>query len=274
MYIGTMIRPAPVPAPNAKYEMTDQEQILSDEQTQESPAETSDDSESAALAEVAATVEAVLFASDNPLTAGKIAGAAELTQSAVKKAITSLNERYEQVGAAFRIEPIAGGFQMLTLPEYRDVLSRLLRTKSESRLSQAALETLAIVAYRQPIIRADVEGIRGVGCGEVLRGLMEKGLVKIVGRADVLGRPMLYGTTRRFLEAFGLGGLDDLPRVEELRSGAQPAETPPQPAEPSEQQGEPAEQSEPVPDNQDQADGAGPDQLPVVAEGKIPNGEC
>ena len=189
-----MIRPAPVPAPDAgrqKYEMTDQEQALSDEQAPEPPAEASDDTQLAALAEVAATVEAVLFASDNPLTAGKIAGVAELTQSAVKKAIASLNERYAQVGAAFRIEPIAGGFQMLTLPEYRDVLSRLLRTKSESRLSQAALETLAIVAYRQPIMRADVEGIRGVGCGEVLRGLMEKvlrttqGILKVSVRQDL-----------------------------------------------------------------------------------------
>ena len=82
------------------------------------------------------------------------------------------------------------------------------------------METLAIVAYRQPILRADIEAIRGVACGEVLRGLMEKNLVKIVGRAEVLGRPMLYGTTRRFLESFGLGSLVDLPRVEQLRSGA------------------------------------------------------
>ncbi len=176
--------------------------------------------EAAAQAEASAIVEAVLFTSDSPLTATKIATAAELPGRLVKKAITELNERYEQVGTAFRIEAIAGGYQMLTLPAYRDVLSRLLRSKSDSRLSQAAMETLAIIAYRQPILRADIEAIRGVACGEVLRGLLEKGLVKIVGRAEVLGRPMLYGTTRRFLEAFGLGGLDDLPRVEELRSGA------------------------------------------------------
>jgi len=178
--------------------------------------------------EAAATVEAILFASDVPLSAAKISTAAELPVRDVKLAVASLNERYVSAGSSFQIETVAGGFQMLTLPQYHDVLRRLLRARSDSKLSQAALETLAIVAYRQPIIRADVEAIRGVACGEMLRGLMEKGLVKIVGRAQVLGRPMLYGTTRRFLEVFGLNGLDDLPRVEELRSGAQ--EQPPAPS--------------------------------------------
>jgi len=171
-------------------------------------------------AEALATVEAILFASDSPLTAARIAAAAELPPRVVNRAVKALNERYEQAGSAFAIEQIAGGFQMLTRPEYNDVLSRLLRAKSDSRLSQAAMEALAIVAYRQPIMRADIEAIRGVACGEVLRGLLDKGLVKIVGRAQVLGRPMLYGTTRRFLAAFGLASLDDLPRVEELRTGA------------------------------------------------------
>ena len=108
---------------------------------------------------------------------------------------------------------------MLTRPEYHDVVSRLFKNKSDSKLSQAAMETLAIVAYRQPILRADIEAIRGVASGEMLRSLMEKNLVKIVGRAEVLGRPMLYGTTRRFLEVFGLNGLEDLPNVEALRGG-------------------------------------------------------
>ena len=182
--------------------------------------------EAAALSEAAATVEAILFASDSSLTVSKIGNIAELPPSAVKKAIASLNERYAQVGSAFRIESIANGYQMLTLPEYHDVISRLVRTRSQSRLSQAAMETLAIVAYRQAIMRADIEAIRGVACGDLLRGLMEKGLIKIVGRAEVLGRPMLYGTTRRFLEVFGLAALDDLPRVEELRSGAPQAVRP------------------------------------------------
>jgi len=193
-------------------------------------------------AEAAATVEAILFASDSPLPPARISAAAELSVRAVRQAIADLNDRYGSAGAAFRIEAIAGGYQMLTLAAYHDVLSRLLRARSQSKLSQAALETLAIVAYRQPIMRADVEAIRGVACGEMLRSLMEKGLVKIIGRADVLGRPMLYGTTKRFLEVFGLAGLDDLPRVEELRSGAEPgappaATTPQPPAPPGEGEG-------------------------------------
>lgn len=177
----------------------------------------------AAETEAAATVEAVLFASDSPMTAAKIAQVAELPgQRIVRKAVETLNARYEQVGCAFRIESIAGGFQMLTRPEYHDVVSRISRARRDSRLSQAAMETLAIVAYRQPVLRADVEAIRGVTCGDVLHGLMEKQLVKIVGRAQVLGRPMLYGTTRRFLETFGLGELTELPRAEEL--GGAPAD--------------------------------------------------
>ncbi len=176
---------------------------------------------SASEAEIAATVEAILFASDSALPASKIAQVGELGgQRAVKQAVATLNERYEQVGAAFRIEEIGGGYQMLTQSRYHDVLERLTKARGDSKLSQAAMETLAIIAYRQPILRADVEAIRGVASGEVLRGLLEKGLVKIVGRAEVIGRPMLYGTTRRFLDVFGLGSLEDLPRVEELRSGA------------------------------------------------------
>ena len=180
--------------------------------------------------EIAATVEAILFASDSTLTASKITQIAELGgQGQIKKAIAELNERYEHNGCAFRIEEIAGGYQMLTLQQYHDVISRLLRVKSDTKLSQAAMETLAIVAYRQPILRADIEAIRGVACGEMLRGLMDKQLVKIVGRATVLGRPMLYGTTKRFLDVFGLASRDDLPRVEELRGGADKQDPPTSP---------------------------------------------
>ncbi|MFP3937983.1 MAG: SMC-Scp complex subunit ScpB [Phycisphaerae bacterium] len=178
--------------------------------------------------EIAATVEAILFASDSPLTASKISRAGELGgERVVREAVDYLNSRYDELGSAFRIEQVAGGYRMMTRPEYHDVLSRLLQNKSEAKLSTAAMETLAVVAYRQPILRADIEAIRGVACGDVLRGLMDKGLVKIVGRAEVLGRPMLYGTTRRFLEVFGLNSLEDLPRVQELRSGAeeQPAQS-------------------------------------------------
>jgi segregation and condensation protein B len=173
-----------------------------------------------AEAEIAATVEAILFATDSPLSPAKIALLAELpNRGLVKRAVAHLNERYDRVGCSFCIEPIAGGYQMLTRPQYHDVVSRLFKNKSDSKLSQAAMETLAIVAYRQPVLRADIEAVRGVASGEMLRGLMEKNLVKIVGRAEVLGRPMLYGTTRQFLEVFGLNGIDDLPNVESLRGG-------------------------------------------------------
>jgi len=197
------------------------------------------DEQTAAEREVAATVEAILFASGSPLSAARIVEIGVLPgRRAVREAVATLNERYERMGCSFRIEPIAGGYQMLTRPEYHDVVSRLSRAKSDLRLSQAAMETLSIVAYRQPVLRADVEAIRGVACGDVLRGLLEKRLVKIVGRAEVLGRPMLYGTTRRFLEVFGLNSLKDLPKVEELRGGeeearaAGQAEAPPDAAAP------------------------------------------
>lgn len=165
-----------------------------------------------------ARVEALLFASDAPLTPDRIAKVADLPgRGAVREAVHALNARYEQIGASFRIEQIANGYQMLTCPAYHGLLEQLFETRKDTRLSQAALETLAVVAYRQPVLRADIEAIRGVACGEVLRGLMDKQLVKIVGRAEVLGRPMLYGTTRRFLEVFGLASLEDLPKADELR---------------------------------------------------------
>ena len=168
--------------------------------------------------EIAATVEAILFASDKSLSASKISEIAQLGSARqVHEAVVRLNELYSQTGRSFRIVKIAGGYQMQTLPAYNDVVSRLVSTRREARLSQAALETLAIVAYRQPILRADIEAIRGVSCGEVLRGLMEKNLIRIVGRANEIGRPMLYGTTKHFLEVFGLADLKDLPNVEQLR---------------------------------------------------------
>ncbi len=165
----------------------------------------------------ASIVEAILFATDTPLPAPKIAEiAGDGNARDVKKHIATLNETYAQRGAAFRIEEIAGGFQMLTLPVYNERLSKMLQVRRETRLSQAALETLAIVAYKQPILRADVEAIRGVAVGEVLNRLRELNLVKIVGRAEDIGRPLLYGTTKKFLDVFGLCSLDDLPQDQEL----------------------------------------------------------
>ncbi len=166
---------------------------------------------------VESVVEAVLFASDEPLSAERLGNIVGTGIKQIRKHVKNLNEKYKANNNAFRIEQIAGGYQMLTLGPYNHWLKKLLRIRSESKLSPAALETLAIIAYKQPVIRADIEAIRGVAVGEIVRGLMYKGLVKIVGRAEVLGRPMLYGTTRKFLEVFGLNTLKDLPKIEELK---------------------------------------------------------
>jgi segregation and condensation protein B len=134
----------------------------------------------------------------------------------VRDAIDALNARYAADGRTFRIESVAGGRQVMTLPAFGPIVARLKGVREQGRLTQAALESLAIIAYRQPILRADLESIRGVACGEVLRSLMDRRLVKIVGRADEVGRPMLYGTTTEFLKQFGIGKLDELPNAKEL----------------------------------------------------------
>ncbi|MCL5279563.1 MAG: SMC-Scp complex subunit ScpB [Planctomycetes bacterium] len=163
-------------------------------------------------------LEAILFATDEPLTDSKLAGIVEITAKQVRESIEALNAKYAAENHAFRIEQIAGGYQMLTLNTYNFWLKKMLRARSDNKLSPAAMETLAIIAYKQPIIRADIEAIRGVAVGEVLRSLMYKGLVKITGRAEILGHPMLYGTTKKFLEIFGLNSLKDLPKAEELKN--------------------------------------------------------
>ncbi len=162
-------------------------------------------------------IEAVLFAGDEPLSEARLASIVEIGVKQIRNHINHLNDKYKANHNAFRIEKIAGGYQMLTLSTYNHWLKQLLRVRSEGKLSPAALETLAIIAYKQPVMRADIEAIRGVATGEVIRSLCYKGLVKIVGRAEVLGRPMLYGTTKKFLELFGLNSLKDLPKVEELK---------------------------------------------------------
>jgi segregation and condensation protein B len=164
-----------------------------------------------------AMIEAALLVADEPLTARRLAAVAGLTDGVeARRLIRKLHALYEKDGSAFQVEELAGGFQLLTRPAYHRWLVRLRRTGQELRLTSAARETLAIVAYRQPIMRADIEAIRGVHCGEVLRQLMEKGLVRIAGRDPSLGRPVLYGTTKKFLQVFGLKSLRDLPLAEQL----------------------------------------------------------
>lgn len=165
-----------------------------------------------------ALLEAVLLIADEPLPLRKLMQAAGLPDAAAaRRLLTKLQNFYDKDGSAFELEELAGGYQLMTRPEYHRWLTTLRKSQQELRLTGASRETLAIVAYRQPIMRADIEAIRGVHCGETLRLLMEKGLVKIVGRHDSLGRPVLYGTTKRFLQMFGLKSLKELPNAEHLR---------------------------------------------------------
>jgi len=162
-------------------------------------------------------VEAVLFASDAPLTADEIARADEnLDEDRVEEAIDFLQAEYGDADRSFQIMELAEGYQILTRSEFAPYLERFDNVPRPSRLSGPALETLAIIAYRQPLGRVEIEYIRGVGATGVMRTLQERQLVDVVGRAEGLGRPLLYGTTRHFLEHFGFRSLEDLPRPEEL----------------------------------------------------------
>ncbi|HWL95353.1 MAG TPA: SMC-Scp complex subunit ScpB, partial [Phycisphaerae bacterium] len=161
---------------------------------------------------------AILMAADTQLPAAKIATImGQGSARSVRECIETLNEQYEAAGASFRIEEIAGGYQILTRPEFNSWLTKLLRVRQETKLSGAAMETLSVIAYKQPCTRAEIEAVRGVAAGDMVNKLRELNLVKIVGRAEDLGRPILYGTTKRFLEAFGLPSLEDLPQVEALK---------------------------------------------------------
>jgi segregation and condensation protein B len=169
----------------------------------------------------AARVEAVLAVADGPVTPRRIAQHAMLPDAAdAKRAIDWLNTAYDRDGTAFRIERIAAGYRLLTRPEVAPWLDRLHRRVDRLTLSPPALETLTIVAYRQPCTRADVEAIRGVQSAEMLKHLIERRLVRIAGEHDSLGRPYLYETTKTFLELFGLRTLADLPRAAELAKQA------------------------------------------------------
>jgi segregation and condensation protein B len=162
-----------------------------------------------------ATVEAALIAADEPLAARRlttVAGLADATEA--RQLVARLQALYEQGGSAFQVEELAGGWQLLTKPEFHPWLSRLRRAGAEARLTPAMREALTIVAYRQPITRADLDAVRGVQSGDVLRQLMERGLVRIAGRDDSLGRPQLYGTTKKFLQTFGFKTIRDLPLAE------------------------------------------------------------
>ncbi|GAB4519000.1 MAG: hypothetical protein Tsb0013_23010 [Phycisphaerales bacterium] len=209
-------------------------------------------------------VEAVLLACDKPLSPGRIAQAVGLDEEGtarVKRAVEVLNDAYEQTGRSFRIEAVAGGLRVMTLPEFAAAVATIRGMREAGRLSKAAVETLAIIAYRQPVTRAELEGIRGVACGEVVRTLLDRRLVEITGRAEEIGRPMLYGTTKRFLEVFGLASLKELPPVEEFDAGAALQalrEERPDASEPDPEPARPEAQAEakPAPEDAHEASGA------------------
>ena len=163
-------------------------------------------------------LEALLFAADQPLPSSLLAEACETDLAEVTEALLALAQDYEQGGRGVRLAEIGGGWQFLTREEYAPYLGRMLRGKKKMRLSRPALETLAIIAYKQPVTKAEVDAIRGVDSSGVLNTLLERELVTIRGRSKVVGRPLLYGTTTEFLSYFGLNDLNELPRVEELKA--------------------------------------------------------
>ena len=171
------------------------------------------------LDDIKATFEAVLFVSHDPLTIEKLATVLEgVPKSTLKTTMYMLQEEYNQAGRGLHITEVAGGFVLATRPEQSDAIKRLSKTKtSTAKLSRSALEALAIVGYKQPITRGEVEKIRGVETSGVLRTLLDQKMIRIVGRQEVPGRPILYGTGKQFLQRFGLRDLRDLPPLKELK---------------------------------------------------------
>ncbi len=191
-----------------------------------------------------ARLEAVLFLSREPLTSRKLSQYANLADGTqARTLIRRLNDRYDAAGRAFRVEQVAGGYQLLTRRKLAPWLRRLAHVPGESRLSAPALETLAVIAYRQPVPRADIEAIRGVSCGEILRQLLERDLVRIGGRSEELGRPYLYATTKRFLQTFGLNNAEELPDRDVLRGSPLPAVPPMFPTADAAADDEPADEA-------------------------------
>jgi len=164
-------------------------------------------------------IEALLFASDTPLSINKLKAVLdELSDDKIKGLVEALNRKYEENNQSFTIREIAGGYQMYTRPEYAPWINQLYSLKKAQRLSHAGLETLAIIAYRQPVVKSTIDQIRGVDSGGVIHTLLERKFITILGREESAGRPLIYGTTEEFLVYFGLKDLKDLPRIEELES--------------------------------------------------------
>jgi len=174
-------------------------------------------------------IEGLLLAAPEPLTAARLAelvpGASAAT---IRELVTELNAEYAEQSRGFEISPVAGGWQLRTPADLAEYV-RALHPQRAVRLSRAALETLAVIGYKQPVTRAEIEHVRGVDAGAVLRSLLERDLVRIAGHREIPGRPMLYATTRRFLEVFGLSALEDLPSLRDLQEIASSGEAPREP---------------------------------------------
>jgi segregation and condensation protein B len=178
------------------------------------------------LPTIAEILEALFFATDEPLQIKlvvEIFNSLEdaqrprvISEGIVLRSIEDLNKIYEESGRAFRIVKVAGGYQFATLPRYAVWLGKMVREKSKRKLSQSALESLAVIAYKQPVTKPEIEAIRGVNADYVMHSLLERNLVTIIGRAATPGRPLLYGTTKDFLKHFGLNDLSDLPKPREI----------------------------------------------------------
>lgn len=162
-------------------------------------------------------IESLLFAADNPLSAREIHGwLSEETQPNIRQVLKELQKEYDTMGRSFVLKEVAEGYQFRTRSGFSPYVVRMLKA-SPTRLSRPALETLAIVAYKQPVLRQEIERLRGVDVGGVLKVLLEKDLIRIMGRKNLPGRPLIYGTAKRFLEVFDLKDLKSLPKLEEIK---------------------------------------------------------
>lgn len=167
---------------------------------------------------IKSVIEALLFVSDNPLTIEKIKSVLDnLETTEIRKIVEELGNEYEKSHRGIRIIEIAGGFRMATAPKLAPFLKKLYKARRIEKLSKPALETLAIVAYKQPVTKLEIEFIRNVNIDGVVKNLLDKGLIRIAGRKKSAGRPFVFGTSRQFLEYFGLKSLEELPRIENLQ---------------------------------------------------------
>ncbi len=167
-------------------------------------------------------IETLLFVADTPLSTDRIKSVVSADAKAIKEVLSQLSAEYEERKGGFSLMEIAGGYQIRTRPEYSEWIKKLVQP-NPLRMSKAALETLTIIAYKQPIIRSEIEHIRGVDSGGILRMLLELKLIRVLGRKEIPGRPLIYSTTKRFLEIFGLKDLKDLPTPEEIKGLVNPS---------------------------------------------------